>query len=223
MLNKIKLLAKSWQGYKRNMLKAETIHVLSQERYIKHGLFNSLVFNSPSGTILYQAIKIANVEVAIPSHFAPVSISKSKDLILDLLNSKEVCLVVSKQLSRLAQKLGFVKMLDVPAFFGGREINKDLLISRSLFISLMVALSMLPLMDRVAAIAAIAASVCGNNNTTGIVKILPIPEIDNEQEVLDLFDLYFWGRKLPQEWDLNPDIEDFDPNQSLYERLMYGK
>lgn len=107
-------------------------------RRLKNHLFDDGVIGVKSpddGSLLIEAraSKVpTNKTIFHPTHFAPESLRKGYNLIRELAESSQPTMfTVTKDLSPMLEKQGFIKVEEIPQIFNGEMVTKDVLLNRS--------------------------------------------------------------------------------------------
>ena len=123
------LLINSWSFYRDAMSRKRPESVLSKYRWVRHGLFNAHVYESPNGhgVVFYNEYQNG---IKIPSHFAPRSLRSGVMMMKELLESGEWILLIPEDLMIMARKVGFTVLpWTLPQEFNGEMIDKHICIS----------------------------------------------------------------------------------------------
>jgi len=211
MKNLIETLSSSWFDYRTQMSKAHPSAVLSKFRFIKHGFLNAHVYNDESGVVLYQKFSLLGVECVVPSHFAPKSFKDQKRLIESFgsSNQNNVVLAVTPQLSKMAKRMGYIILFSVKAYFAGKEIEKEILVHKSLLTNILITLSGAGLLNAISVLLEISrdfqeALAGGYVNSEYIVSRPKSASNKKAEFFFERFQPYFFGEI--DDLDISPEI-----------------
>lgn len=109
----------TYKGLKRNLFNDGLIGVKSPDD-------NSLLIEATARSVPN------NQTIFHPTHFAPESLRKGYNLIKEMANSSQPTMfTVTKDLSPMLEKQGFIKVKEIPQIFNGELVTKDVLLNRS--------------------------------------------------------------------------------------------